>query len=59
MLAVDESLFLLDIVFTQSGTERMIPIPVVIKNYQTLTNSPNQNGLFLSLSPSIEERVSF
>jgi hypothetical protein len=36
-----------DIVYTQSGSEYMLPIPVVITNYQTTTGSyPNQNSKF-------------
>lgn len=37
----------LDIVFTRSGKDYMIPSPVVVKNYQTSTGGlPNQNGTF-------------
>ncbi len=36
-----------DIVYTQSGSEYMLPIPVVITNYRTTTGSyPNQNSKF-------------
>jgi hypothetical protein len=35
---------ILDIVFTQSGVDNMLPTPVVIKNYQSTTGTyPNQN----------------
>jgi hypothetical protein len=36
--------FILDIVFTLSGSDYVLPTPVVITNYQTATGSyPNQN----------------
>ena len=39
----------LDIVFTQSGSDYMLPTPVVITNYVSPTgSSPNQNGEFKS-----------
>lgn len=37
----------LDILFTQSGTDYLLPTPVVIKNYKTDTDAtPNRNGSF-------------
>lgn len=34
----------LDIVFSQSNADQLIPTPVVIRNYRTATSTPNQNG---------------
>ena len=34
----------LDIVFSQSNVDQMIPTPVVIRNYRTATSTPNRNG---------------
>jgi hypothetical protein len=40
---------ILDIVYTQSGTDYMLPTPVVITNYETTTGSfPNKNSKFSS-----------
>jgi hypothetical protein len=37
----------LDILFTKSGTDYMLPTPAVITNYQTITSTfPNQNCEF-------------
>ncbi len=36
---------IIDIVFTQSGTNYILPTPIVITNYQTASGAtPNQNG---------------
>lgn len=53
--------FDLDLVFTQSNVERMIPASVVVYNYQTITGStPNKNlGLPLRIVVVLRPSVRF